>query len=202
MRLRFQYNWHWFWDTGNGDIGNQGVHEMDIARWGLGAEGLPQSVSSTGGKYVYIDDQETPNTQMATFDYGGKELMFEVRGLPTGPEGNLPVRGRNTIGNIFYGSNGWMAIDDQGFQVYQGDKSEKTLDEKSTILKRHRSPHGELLESSKKPQSEGSQRRCADWCHLRQSLPLSEHQLSREAISFRSIAQAASSSTIVKRMHY
>ena len=52
--LRFKYNWHWFWDTGNGDIGNQGVHEMDIARWGLGKPGLPKGVSSTGGKYVYV----------------------------------------------------------------------------------------------------------------------------------------------------
>ena len=81
--LRFKYNWHWFWDTGNGDIGNQGVHEMDIARWGLGVD-LPDSVSSTGGKYVYVDDQETPNTQLASFDYGAKELVFEVRGLLTG----------------------------------------------------------------------------------------------------------------------
>jgi len=130
--LRLKYNWHWFWDTGNGDIGNQGVHEMDIARWGLGVEGLPQAVSSTGGKYVYIDDQETPNTQMSTFDYGDKEIMFEVRGVLTGPEGNLQVRGGNTVGNIFYGSDGWMAIDGAGFQVYKGEKSEKTMDEKNT----------------------------------------------------------------------
>ena len=79
--LRFKYNWHWFWDTGNGDIGNQGVHEMDIARWGLGEVTWPKSVVSTGGKYVYTDDQETPNTQFATFDYGDKELQFEVRGI-------------------------------------------------------------------------------------------------------------------------
>ena len=70
---RFHYNWHWFWDTGNGDIGNQGIHEMDVARWGLGV--------STGGKYIYNDDQETPNTQLATLDYGDKEIVFEVRGL-------------------------------------------------------------------------------------------------------------------------
>jgi len=128
--LRFKYNWHWFWDTGNGDIGNQGVHQMDIARWGLGQQGLPLRVSSTGGKYAYTDDQETPNTQIATFDYGGKELMFEVRGILTGPEGNLQIRGNNTIGNLFYGSDGWMAIDDAGFQVYKGEKNEKVMDEK------------------------------------------------------------------------
>ena len=86
---RFKYNWHWFWDTGNGDIGNQGVHEMDIARWGLGKPACRKSVVSTGGKYVYNDDQETPNTQIATFDYGDAELMFEVRGMLTGSEGGL-----------------------------------------------------------------------------------------------------------------
>jgi len=128
--LRFAYNWHWFWDTGNGDIGNQGIHQMDVARWGLGVE-LPVSVSSTGGKYVFQDDQETPNTQIATFDYGDKELMFEVRGLPTGAEGNLPVRGKNSISNLFYGADGWMAMDDNGFQVYKGYENEKTMDEKN-----------------------------------------------------------------------
>jgi predicted dehydrogenase len=130
--LRFRYNWHWFWDTGNGDIGNQGVHEMDIARWGLGKKGLPQGVSSTGGKFMYVDDQETPNTQMATFDYGDAELMFEVRGGVTGGEGGLPIRGGNTIGNLFYGTDGWMALDGQSFQVYKGEKQEKVMDEKKT----------------------------------------------------------------------
>jgi predicted dehydrogenase len=126
-QLRFAYNWHWFWDTGNGDIGNQGIHEMDIARWGLD-RGLPQSVSSTGGKY-YVpanDDQETPNTQMTAFNYGDAEIMFEVRGGLTGPEGGLQIRGGNTIGDLFYGSDGWMAVDAAGFQVYK-DK-EKTMD--------------------------------------------------------------------------
>jgi predicted dehydrogenase len=125
---RFKYNWHWMWDTGNGDIGNQGIHEMDVARWGLGRD-LPISVSSTGGKYVYDDDQETPNTQMATFDYGDAEIMFEVRGLPTGSEGGLPHRG-NVVGDLFYGEDGWMALDGSGFQVYKGDRSEKTMDVK------------------------------------------------------------------------
>lgn len=127
---RFRYNWHWFWDTGNGDIGNQGAHEMDIARWGLGKEGLPQGISSTGGKYVYDDDQETPNTQMATFDYGDAELMFEVRGILTGPEGGLVPSGNNTVGNLFYGSDGWMSVDGSTFKVYKGEKSELVMDEK------------------------------------------------------------------------
>lgn len=132
--LRFAYNWHWFWDTGNGDIGNQGIHEMDIARWGLG-KGLPQSVSSTGGKYYTLpdDDQETPNTQIATFNYGDAELMFEVRGGMTGPEGGLQIRGGNTVANLFYGSDGWMAVDSAGFQVYKGLKQDKTMDELKAV---------------------------------------------------------------------
>jgi predicted dehydrogenase len=117
----FLYNWHWFWDTGNGDIGNQGVHEMDIARWGLGV-GLPRSVVASGGKYVYDDDQETPNTLLARFDYGDKELVFEVRGLQTGGEGEL-VTGRdgNTVGNLFYGDEGWMSLDGNGYRLFKGD---------------------------------------------------------------------------------
>ncbi len=125
--LRFAYNWHWFWDTGNGDIGNQGVHEMDIARWGTGL-GWPKSVVSTGGKLVYQDDQETPNTQLTTFDYGnGQQIQFEVRGLPSGPEWPLKKAGANTIGDVFYGSEGVLAVDHQGFQIYKGE--ELTLSE-------------------------------------------------------------------------
>jgi predicted dehydrogenase len=121
--LRFKYNWHWFWDTGNGDIGNQGIHEMDVARWGLGRE-LPKSVVSTGGKYVYEDDQETPNTQIATIDYGDAELVFEVRGLNTGGEASIVAGGPNFVGNIWLGSKGYMSLDHKGFQIYLGDKRE------------------------------------------------------------------------------
>jgi predicted dehydrogenase len=123
---RFLYNWHWFWDTGNGDIGNQGVHEMDIARWGLGV-GLPNSVVSNGGKYVYDDDQQTPNTQLARFDYGNKELVFEVRGLQTGKEADLSKTDTNCIGNLFYGSEGWMALDAEGYRIYKGEPEGKLV---------------------------------------------------------------------------
>ena len=86
---RFHYNWHWYWDFGNGDIGNQGVHEMDVARWGLGLDNLPDNAVSEGGKFVYDDDQETPNTQIALFRYPDKQLQFEVRGLITGGDNGL-----------------------------------------------------------------------------------------------------------------
>jgi predicted dehydrogenase len=120
---RYQYNWHWFWDTGNGDIGNQGIHEMDLARRGLGRD-LPRGAVSTGGKYVYEDDQETPNTQIATFDYGDAELVFEVRGLNTGGDAGIPASGPNFIGVTFFGSKGFMPVDEHGFQIFLGDKRE------------------------------------------------------------------------------
>jgi predicted dehydrogenase len=106
---RFHYEWHWHWDYGNGDIGNQGVHQMDVARWGLGV-GLPPKINAHGGHFSYDDDQETPNTLVATFSYpdAGKRgllLTFEVRHMHTYPE--LGVG----IGNIFYGSEGYMTLD-------------------------------------------------------------------------------------------
>ena len=80
---RFHYNWHWILDTGNGDIGNQGIHELDKARWGLGVD-YPTKVSAVGGHFMFDDDQETPNTLTATFEFrdgAGKKkmLVFDVR---------------------------------------------------------------------------------------------------------------------------
>jgi predicted dehydrogenase len=132
---RYKYNWHWFWDTGNGDIGNQGVHEMDLARWGLNKNTLPNSVVSTGGKFAYEDDQETPNTQVATFDYGDSRLVFEVRGLITNPEQGIMV------GNIFYGTDGFMTLDEKGYQIYKGEKKEKVNDESLKEETWDTSPH-------------------------------------------------------------
>jgi hypothetical protein len=79
------YNWHWFWDFGNGDIGNQGVHQMDIALWALedenGVSGWPKSVISLGGRFGYKDQGQTPNSQLSIFDYGETKVVFSVRGL-------------------------------------------------------------------------------------------------------------------------
>jgi predicted dehydrogenase len=102
------YNWHWFWNFGNGDIGNQGVHQMDIARWMIPDATLPSSVLSLGGRFGYADQGETPNSQIAVFDYGDTQLIFEVRGRETGPYlgqkvGNILHLEQGTIaGNKFY----------------------------------------------------------------------------------------------------
>jgi predicted dehydrogenase len=119
---RFLYTWHWFWDTGNGEIGNQGIHELDMARWGLNKSANPKTVFSSGGKYVYDDDQETPNTQISIYDYGDCEMVFEVRGMNTGGESEMELRGENFVGNLFYGSDGYMVLEDAGFKIFLGDK--------------------------------------------------------------------------------
>ena len=75
------YNWHWFWNYGNGDIGNQGVHQMDIARWMIPGAVWPKKIICLGGRFGYKDQAETANTQLAIFDYGESLLVFDVRGL-------------------------------------------------------------------------------------------------------------------------
>ena len=81
-RAHLHYDWHWIWDTGNGDLGNQGIHQMDIARWALGENELSPRVLSVGGRLGYIDDGETPNSLIVFHDYPTAPLIFEVRGLP------------------------------------------------------------------------------------------------------------------------
>jgi predicted dehydrogenase len=114
---RFHYNWHWFWDYGSGDLGNQGIHELDIARWGLGVS-YPYKVSAIGGHYMFDDDQETPNTLSVSYEFreGGKNklMTFEVRHWATNYEDEIGVNHKGdtgSIGNIFYGSKGYLCIE-------------------------------------------------------------------------------------------
>ena len=97
------YNWHWFWAFGNGDIGNQGVHQMDIARWAIPNATLPSSVVSVGGRFGYTDQGETANTQVTSMDFGQTQLIFEVRGLRS-----TDFRGQG-IGNVFHMEEGVIA---------------------------------------------------------------------------------------------
>jgi len=82
-RKNLHYDWHWVWPTGNGDIGNQGVHEMDLCRWFVGNNGLPERVLAIGGRFMVDDDATTPNTQIVYYDYKPVPFIFEVRGLPS-----------------------------------------------------------------------------------------------------------------------
>ncbi len=81
QRPKFHYDWHWFWNTGNGEIGNNNIHSLDICRWGLGVTGLGKSVLSYGGRFGYTDVAETANTQVGIFDFGDKTIVSETRGL-------------------------------------------------------------------------------------------------------------------------
>ena len=103
-RPHLHYDWHWIWDTGNGDLGNQGIHQMDISRWGLGVDDIGLGVVSYGGRLGYEDAGETANTQVSVHDYGDKTLVFEVRGLKT--DDLLGAK----VGVIFYGSDGYLVI--------------------------------------------------------------------------------------------
>jgi predicted dehydrogenase len=121
-RSRFHYNWHWHWAYGNGDTGNQGPHQFDIARWGLDKSEHPVSVSSYGGYFGPTASQNTPDTQTSLFRYAdGAILEFGTRGEYTNDEGG------QRIGNLFYGSEGWLFIDGNGrdWQSYFGRNNEK-----------------------------------------------------------------------------
>lgn len=116
---RSHYNWHWFWDTGNGDTGNQGPHQFDIARWGLNKNEHPISIYSTGGIYG-IDPkecaQETPNTQTSLFKYeDGKMLEFETRGRYSNGESSLDIR----VGNIFFGTEGYLELNASTWKAFR-----------------------------------------------------------------------------------
>jgi predicted dehydrogenase len=120
---RFHYNWHWFWDYGNGDLGNQGVHQVDMARWGLGVK-YPTKISAIGGHFMFDDDQETPNTLSASFEFGDggmkkKMMTFEVRHWITNHEAGIEEPEPQNVGVIFYGSKGYMAVWSEDSGKYQ-----------------------------------------------------------------------------------
>ncbi|MEX2120507.1 MAG: Gfo/Idh/MocA family oxidoreductase [Pirellulales bacterium] len=152
-RPQLHYDWHWVWDYGNGDLGNQGIHQMDLARWGLGVDTLSNSVVSYGGRLGYEDAGETANTQCIIHDYGDKSLVFEVRGLPTDS-----LHGAK-VGVVFEGTEGYVVLssydggaafdkDGQMVEKFQGDgdhfsnflgavRSRKVEDLNADILEGH-----------------------------------------------------------------
>lgn len=111
MRLKLHYDWHWIWDTGNGDLGNQGIHQMDISRWFLGEDALSPTVFSVGGRLGYVDDGETPNTQIIYHGYKKAPLIFEVRGLPDKTDSKEMDKYRDaSIGVVVHCANGYLVI--------------------------------------------------------------------------------------------
>ncbi len=106
------YNWHWHWDFGNGDVGNQGIHETDMCMWGLDV-GLPEQVTAMGGKFLWDDCKETPEVLTSVYNYPKQKKMiqFEVRHWNTNYEDGVKT------GNIFYGSKGYMLV--KGYSSYE-----------------------------------------------------------------------------------
>ncbi len=136
-REKFHYDWHWQWAYGNGDIGNQGPHQLDVARWMIGnPEKLPLRVMSFGSRWGYTDDGQTANNQMALYDYGkgSVPILFDNRGLPlkdmNWQKGFEPVYKGIRIGNIVHCEGGYVAeskaYDNEGkwnetkFQIQDG----------------------------------------------------------------------------------
>ena len=116
------YNWHWFWHWGTGEIGNNGVHALDLCRWGLGVE-YPHRVTSGGGIFYFDDDQETPDSQVVTCEFGDKMITWEGR--------NWHRRGfeDQMFGASFYGDQGTLVLTGSGYKVY--DRQDKLVGEKT-----------------------------------------------------------------------
>ena len=105
------YNWHWFWNWGNGELGNNGVHFLDLCRWGLGVD-FPTAVTSTGGRLRYSDDQETPDTNVGTWQFGGnKSIAWEGYSCTKLPVGRFPDI-------LFHGEKGTLAISGDNYTIY------------------------------------------------------------------------------------
>ena len=155
---RSHYNWHWYWDTGNGDTGNTGPHQLDLARWGMQKNEHPVAVYSTGGLFGFTQDegktpgkrvygdveayghdrtaQETPNTQTAAYTYAdGKIIEMETRGRYTNHEGS---EGQE-VGNLFYGSEGWLEIGGHTWKAFR--RREKQPFAQSKDAERERAAH-------------------------------------------------------------
>ncbi len=122
---RFHYTWHWFWETGNSDLTANGVHYIDIARWSLGKRVHPVSIHCDGDYYAYDSDQETPNIIFASCVYEDRKIVqFDIRNLYT-PKLYTHKGGEGlSVGDIFFGSEGWMELGPGEFKTFFGRKNE------------------------------------------------------------------------------
>ena len=152
------YDWHWFWNYGGGDISNQGIHQVDVARWILGGKGLPKNVQAFGGRFGYRDDAETPNTLVSVMEYDQGPFIFEVRGLgrKKGMRA-MDLYRKSSIGVVAQCENGYVNISESGaavaydndgkqLQVFQGGDNKLHRDNWVKSLHSRKVTHGLIEE--------------------------------------------------------
>jgi predicted dehydrogenase len=154
---RFHYNWHWNWDYGTGELGNNGIHALDVARWVLGLD-APRHVSCGGGKLFYDDDQQTPDTQIAVFDFLGTTMIWEHRiWSKTGI-------GSETFGITLYGEKGTLVFDGKGWHVQDGVEAS---DKSSEIERPHLRNFLDCVRQNKRPNADIEEgHKSTRLCHL------------------------------------
>jgi len=148
---RFHYNWHWHWHFGTGDAGNDGAHQLDIARWALGVS-YPKVVSGMGKKLFFDDDQQTPDTMNATFDYGDKTLIWEMRiWTPysmAGVDNGVAVYGTEGMLHIGRWNRRWgfKVFDSKGALVLHDDENEPDDHQRNFIdaIKSRKAPNADI----------------------------------------------------------
>ncbi len=139
------YNWHWFWHWGTGELGNNGVHALDLCRWGCGVD-YPRQVSSGGGLYYFDDDQETPDSQVITFDFGDKMITWEGRNWSRrGFEGEM-------FGAAFYGDRGSMVLVGNGYKIY--DRQDKLVEENAGGSGNHVADFLDCIRTERRPHAD------------------------------------------------
>ena len=156
QKNRFHYHWHWWYNFGTGDIGNDGTHEIDYARWGLGVEGLPSTAAGLGGKYFFDDDQQFPDTASCVFEWPGdgkpgsrRQLIFELRLWDTCYPHNVDS------GAEFYGTKGKMFVSKRGKLAVYGERNRRIEDPKPknppAVVEDHQRDFLDAIRGGRKP---------------------------------------------------
>ncbi|MDB6038670.1 MAG: oxidoreductase domain protein [Verrucomicrobiales bacterium] len=146
------YNWHWRWHWGNAELGNNGIHALDVARWGLGVD-YPKTVTCNGGRYEFDDDQETPDTTIATYDFGSVGIMWDGSSCHPRTHEKLPFV-------TFYGDQGSMETDGGGYKIFdlkgfqtgggKGDGGDRVhIENFLDSVRNGKTPNSEIAEGAK-----------------------------------------------------
>ncbi len=162
QKNRFHYHWHWWYNFGTGDVGNDGTHEIDYARWGLGVEGLPATATGLGGKYFFDDDQEFPDTTTCTFEWPGdgrvgsrRQLIFEMRLWDSCYPQNVDS------GAEFYGTDGKLFVSKRGKLEVYGERNRRIDDAKPKeppqLIANHQADFLDAIRTNRKPNADAAE---------------------------------------------